>query len=291
MTSPKMTSTTNPEMMTATQIVTPQLAAHYLEDQRCNRPLNRRLVAHLATEIAAGRWRCTHQGIALDEEGLLVDGQHRLSAIVAAGIPCRILVSYGVPWESVLDSVDQGVRRTAGQLGTMRGETNAAEKAAIGKLLAIATIPTLAINERVSGALVWETVGAWRAQVEEICAAPRSMRLTAAMLTPLVVMLKTDRDLALSIHAGLAIGSNLDAGHPTLVLRNHFIGCRNEGGWRQFDQLGKVVSLADVLHRNETTTRILASGKRYRSWAIRSGLPINDSLESRLTSFKTERAA
>jgi hypothetical protein len=39
----------------------------------------------MADDMEAGRWLETHQGIGLDHEGNLVDGQHRLSAIVLSG--------------------------------------------------------------------------------------------------------------------------------------------------------------------------------------------------------------
>ena len=36
----------------------------------------------IARDMKAGHWRLTHQGIAFDPAGVLIDGQHRLWAIV-----------------------------------------------------------------------------------------------------------------------------------------------------------------------------------------------------------------
>lgn len=58
--------------------VTPEMAAKWLEGNVLNRPLKQAHVDRLAREMAAGRWRLTHQGIAFDVSGCLIDGQHRL---------------------------------------------------------------------------------------------------------------------------------------------------------------------------------------------------------------------
>jgi hypothetical protein len=55
----------------------------------------------------------THQGIAFYENDVLADGQHRLAAIVLAGVPVQVMVTYGLPLEAH-DSLDKGDKRTLG---------------------------------------------------------------------------------------------------------------------------------------------------------------------------------
>src|SRR3954467_14111979 len=64
--------------------VTPDLAAQWLRANTGNRPVREAHVRSLAEEITADRWKVTHQGIAFSLSGRLMDGQHRLRAVIRA---------------------------------------------------------------------------------------------------------------------------------------------------------------------------------------------------------------
>src|SRR5215470_2655832 len=87
--------------------VTPRRASEYLERNTLNRPLSRRTVREFAEAMRRGEWRVTHQGIAFDAEGALVDGQHRLAAIVEADLPVELTVFTEVP-VGAFDVLDTG---------------------------------------------------------------------------------------------------------------------------------------------------------------------------------------
>jgi len=67
------------------QAITPTKAAEYLEANTSNRPLSSATVKSFAEAMSRGDWMVTHQGIAFSAAGVLVDGQHRLAAIVEPG--------------------------------------------------------------------------------------------------------------------------------------------------------------------------------------------------------------
>ena len=73
-------------MRTTLETITPSIAAAWLARNMNNRRPNQRIIDELAAAITAGLWHTTHQGIAFDELGQLIDGQHRLLAIVKAGV-------------------------------------------------------------------------------------------------------------------------------------------------------------------------------------------------------------
>jgi hypothetical protein len=82
----------------AFEYVTPAMAARWLETiNSMNRKINKRAIKRLASDMQAGKFLTTHQGIAFDAQGGLLDGQHRLKAIVTSGVPCQLLVSRGWP--------------------------------------------------------------------------------------------------------------------------------------------------------------------------------------------------
>jgi hypothetical protein len=101
--------------------VTPALAEDLLT--HCNTH-NRRLTdAHvelLADEMRAGRWQLTHQGIAFSPNRVLLDGQHRLWAVVFSGVTVPMRVHLNEPSET-LSVIDTGKMRTNDQLITLAG--------------------------------------------------------------------------------------------------------------------------------------------------------------------------
>jgi len=80
--------------------VTPEMAAQWLAAGRFNRRVNHAAVASYERQINAGLWRCSHQGIAFTREGVLIDGQHRLLAVVRTGKTVRMTVFTDEPLEN-----------------------------------------------------------------------------------------------------------------------------------------------------------------------------------------------
>jgi hypothetical protein len=127
-------------MNTTLQLVTPQWAADVLADQNThNRKLRKSWVDKLTRDINAGAFITTHQGIAFDENGTLLDGQHRLAAIVQANRPVNMLVTEGIKARhrvngthiSAFDAIDQGAKRGADEILRMCGHANYARLAGV----------------------------------------------------------------------------------------------------------------------------------------------------------------
>lgn len=92
--------------------VTPELAQHYLTYNTENRNLRQRHVERLASDMSKGAYVANHQGIAFDTEGKLIDGQHRLHAIVQSGVTVQMMIARDVPVEA-RRYIDTGARRSA----------------------------------------------------------------------------------------------------------------------------------------------------------------------------------
>jgi hypothetical protein len=65
------------------------------------------VVRSLAEAMRRGDWIVTHQGIAFDIHGVLVDGQHRLAAVVEAEVPVEMTVFTDVEPDT-FDVLDTG---------------------------------------------------------------------------------------------------------------------------------------------------------------------------------------
>ncbi|WP_424636244.1 hypothetical protein [Embleya sp. AB8] len=107
--------------------VTPEMARSILARDFDNRPIDTSVVIMIAEEITRGDWQVTHQGLAFDGDlatGRLMDGQHRLRAIVKSGVTVPILVFENAPPES-FSVLDTGKRRSAGDVLFLKGHKDA----------------------------------------------------------------------------------------------------------------------------------------------------------------------
>lgn len=97
--------------------ITPEIAAEMLLHNEGNRKQSRSDIANLAKDMADGRFRLTHQAIAFDKAGNLIDGQHRLQAVVKSGVTVWMYVArYHELATAKALPLDIGRKRTAAQI-------------------------------------------------------------------------------------------------------------------------------------------------------------------------------
>jgi hypothetical protein len=101
-----------------------------LEANTTNRPISKSVVRSFAEAMKRGEWVVTHQGIAFDVHGVLIDGQHRLAAIVEAEVPVDLTVFSDVD-EGTFDVLDTGKRRNAADVLAIEGEKSSTMLAAM----------------------------------------------------------------------------------------------------------------------------------------------------------------
>jgi hypothetical protein len=104
--------------------ITPEWAQKILNEKNAgNRPMNRIHVESLAKEMKRGAWKVNGDTICINEDRL-IDGQHRLAAVVLSGVSIQTFVVEGLA-SDVFDTKDVGKRRSAGDTLGVRGEQNA----------------------------------------------------------------------------------------------------------------------------------------------------------------------
>lgn len=90
------------------ETITPQRAKELLANNFHNRNLSRPRVHYYAELMKRGEWDGENgESIKIAEDGTLVDGQHRLAAIVESGATTVMMVVYNVSMESQ-ETLDQG---------------------------------------------------------------------------------------------------------------------------------------------------------------------------------------
>lgn len=102
------------------ETITPAIAAEYLKNNETNRPLSQATVKSYSETMKRGEWLLNGESIDFDWNGNLLNGQHRLQAVVNSGITIQTFVVRNLN-PNVYTSYDCGRSRTAGQLIGMQG--------------------------------------------------------------------------------------------------------------------------------------------------------------------------
>jgi hypothetical protein len=114
---------------TFTILVTPDIAKSWLGMNNKNRPMSDSHASDLASRMAKGEWMLNGQGILFSNSGVLLDGQHRLSAVIKFGKPIYFDVKFGV-CDSAFNTLDDGKKRSAADVLSINNVPNATNTAA-----------------------------------------------------------------------------------------------------------------------------------------------------------------
>jgi hypothetical protein len=151
--------------------VTPELAKRWLNNNFRNRSVREDVARAYARDMVNGRWVYTHQGIAFNDRDELIDGQHRLHAVILSGLESvRMMVTFGLPSKidghemTTMDAVDRGAcRSVADQLKIQHGLKNGSVIAMICN-----SIAPICSQERTRRLSVGQTLEIYRAFESEI---------------------------------------------------------------------------------------------------------------------------
>lgn len=101
--------------------ITPELAHEWLGFNTHNRNVRQRVVLAYAADMTAGNWRWNGESVKFSADGTLLDGQHRLKAVVEAGIAVPMLVIRGLK-NDAQETVDGGAKRKFADVLKLRDE-------------------------------------------------------------------------------------------------------------------------------------------------------------------------
>lgn len=120
-------------MKTSFVKVTPSLAEVWLKKNSHNRKLQRATVSRYAADMREGRWVLTAEPITFDTEGRLMDGQHRLWAVVESDVAVDFLMVEDAPPEGYT-VINAGRRRSVADALSVDGVPDAFHTAAAARL-------------------------------------------------------------------------------------------------------------------------------------------------------------
>jgi len=118
-----------------TETLEPEQIRQMLQSNTNNRKLSRRKVDEYKRDMVDGKWEINGEAISLDLNSKLINGQHRLTAALEAGLPITTVVVRGLS-PDVIHTIDTGKKRTYSDRLSMSGVPHATGVAATLKVLA-----------------------------------------------------------------------------------------------------------------------------------------------------------
>lgn len=212
-------------MQTEVVKLTPELAAQFMSRNTTNRPLSTEAVRSYSLAIKRGDWLVNGEAIIFDDADNMLNGQHRCSAVIHAGTPIDVLVVRGVD-RGAFKTMDQGKRRTAGDVLGVAGEKNPNNLAAAAKAYEQITTRALVRNFTPSMAIkVIERVPALRYWANQYASRKRLVKLFNSQLAGALCAGAEvyGSEPIYDLMVKLETGEGLEQGDPALVLREKFI--------------------------------------------------------------------
>jgi hypothetical protein len=264
--------------------VDPELAQKWLDTRHLNvRYTRKRKVLQYGTDMLANAWRENSEVIKIGTDGQLLDGQHRLHAIIDNNIEIKLWVAFDVPLEA-MSTIDTGSSRNLADVLRLAGEDNAGYMAGVVRKWCYWQqglrywVKNPAGKQSISVPVMAQ---AFRQMPDEFRFATRMGmdiyahtqmlgRASAGFLFLLTAQI--DYDQAMEFKDRLIDGQNLTEGNPIAVLRKKLFSI-------EANKLSDIERLAVAINawnlwRDERTVEFL--GKVYSSNGRLSKLPLSD---------------
>jgi len=123
-------------MKTEIKTITPSTAKEMLKRNNGNRNLSMAHVNFLTKEMLSGNWQFDGQPIRFTEGGTLLDGQHRLNAVIKSEIAQDFLIIRGIE-KDAFKVMDTGKRRSSGDALSALGVAQPNNIAAAARMIII----------------------------------------------------------------------------------------------------------------------------------------------------------
>lgn len=270
-----------PEITTEIVKITPEDAAELLESNTFNRTLRPGKVSQYSNDMKAGRWKMDGAPIRFAWTGKMLDGQHRLWAVIEAGVPVEFLVVRGLEPDSQ-DVMDSGAGRKASDALLLHGYHNVNNLSSVIRMCILfenTSLPPSSrfnVRNQVSNAQIIDYIDKHPDVVEdvnEVLFYRNRMDVPVSVMGFVFRQLKkiSEEDAKIFLHK-VATGEALEYGDPILALRSRLrevdknqqrvkpstfaaILFRTWNSWRKGQKLtsvvlvykGKSVSIPDVL--------------------------------------------
>lgn len=221
-----------------TVMVNPEKAKLWLQKNTKNRKVRQWHIDRLASDMLKGKWILNGQTVSFSLDGVLLDGQHRLYAVIKSGVTVPMSVSFGVDDPNAFKTYDVNVlKRGVDQVATMMGIENATHAGAIARRLlhwdkthdkTLFTIKNKAWD-LLTGDEVLEYLQIYCNEIQDMYKEMRTTlpfrrcRAGSAFVAALIICSRMDDVTTLMFNDGLKSGAGLESDSPVYILREKLI--------------------------------------------------------------------
>jgi hypothetical protein len=265
------------------ELVSPDVAADMLAFNRGNRKINSFVVDHYAHQMRNNKWTFTGHPIVFGESGRILDGQHRLYALIKANVSIDFLIIRGVKNETeAFDVIDTGKNRSASDILSAHGYKNSVKLASLARVIirwnrygAISlyerTSKTASVIRNVTNHEIFEYVAS-HPELNEIFSISESLYSKGNRnIKPYeygilyYILSKIDNDSAIDFLNKLSTGLELTENHPIYVIR------------RKMEKMVKVANM--IVDRRQKMYLCLRAWNDYRIGKQVSNYQYNNQLD------------
>lgn len=212
--------------------VTPEMAQAWLEASRGNRSIRHEVVANYAAQMLRGDWKPEADTVDFAKSGRLLNGHHRLLAVVVAEKPVKLAVRRGLDDDNLI-AIDRGIKRSVADDLKFSGGQNVNQRASFlrGALRVIAgvTVPITDLETFNRFEATFKDALDW--YIGSLAFKVPHMR-SATVAGVFVAAYKMDPDAVRTFAERVKDGIGLVSGNPALTLRD-FLITELAGGFRR----------------------------------------------------------
>lgn len=246
---------------TINTVVTPAFAQELLSRNINNRRCQPSRVNQIANAMCLGLWQNNGESVIVASSGVLLDGQHRLAAVVMSGVSVPMTVVSGVH-EDAFQTIDSGRTRMSSDVLGITGVKNPKTVGGAAALL-WRMFHGLYLPEPCTSNYVLRIVERYP-EIEEFSAnKTHSAILPPSVLAVALLYLNNiakKPELAGAFWEGITKGANLSSTSPLLALRSRMINLRSSGNPLHTRSVwNATVRTVSALEAGERLTRVFAT--------------------------------
>jgi hypothetical protein len=224
----------NTGLITTTEVITPERARKLSDNMDVNRSLSARRVEMLARDMKTGHWTLTGDSIKINQDGMVVDGQHRIFACLQANVPFDTVVVYNAPSDALYDV---NIRpRTGGDQLRIRGVPYYNRCAGLARRIAslnlwgthdlaaarsISTVESIDVYDENAEGIARSV--SFMSKLHDKTKSSKVMRNPGSFMALHYFFSTVSPAMADEFMTRLYSGENLEPGHPILHLRNQLV--------------------------------------------------------------------
>lgn len=256
------------------ELITVEKAKVILGNNANNRAVNERNLSSLVSDMKSGSWKQTGESIKIAQNGRLLDGQHRLLAIIKTKIPQKMLVTRGLD-NDAFKFIDTGRSRKASDVLAIEGLDNPTKLASSVKYIinfergfySAAATHSGARNSRITNNEVSKFAGRHKKQLEESLKygfAKNNKIISGSLLTSFhYIFNKIDVNKADYFCHSLVEGTDLKAGSPIHQLRQKLImDMGSKYKMRALDKSALICKAWNQFRENKMNVKLIWDSKR-----------------------------